>query len=301
MDSSIDAVDVARGHAYCVPVRSPHIRWDCEYEANLRCDSIHECPLSHHPARIVRQAAGPTRPRRRMGMAHLWHRQGIRSARRPGRLAAIMMTVRLLRRLFSADVLGLILVLVVLQAFVYGLGSSLRTTDTSDFFWVCLLAALIGFGLSKRKLNGIPAAIGMILMGLIGVWILGARLTGPLLEVGRAILEVLPEVGPAIRAQTSVDTTAIAERWAIVTLASNALSMRVQTWFSNQSQDVLVNDPLARNLVWVFIVWLVAAWLGWFAQRRNAMAALLPCIALLSVILSYSEYRVEALWVIVIS
>jgi transglutaminase-like putative cysteine protease len=141
----------------------------------------------------------------------------------------------------------------------------------------------------------------MILLGLIGVWILGARLTGPLLEVGRAILEVLPEVEPAIRAQTSVDTTAIAERWTIVMQASNALSMRLQAWLFNRSQDVLVNDPLVRNLVWVFILWLVAAWLGWFAQRRNAMASLLPCIVLLAVILSYSEYRVEALWVIVVS
>ena len=211
------------------------------------------------------------------------------------------MTARLLRRLFSADVLGLILVLVALQAFVFGLGSSLRTTDTSAFFRVCLLAALIGFGLSKRDVNGIQVVVGMILLGLIGVWILGARLTGPLLEAGKAILDVLPEVRPAIRAQTSIDTTAIAERWMIVTQASNALSMRVQTWLFHQSQNVFVNDPLVRNLVWVFILWLVAAWLGWFAQRRNAMAALLPCIILLAIILSYSEYRVEALWVIVVS
>jgi transglutaminase-like putative cysteine protease len=236
-----------------------------------------------------------------MGMAHLWHRQGVRRARCPGRLAAPVMTVRLLRRLFSADVLGLIVVLVALQAFVYGLGSSLRTTDTSAFFWVCLLAALIGFGLSKRNLNGIPVAVGMILLGLIGVWILGARLTGPLLEVGKAILDVLPEVRPAIRAQTSVDTTAIAERWMIVMQASSALSMRVQTWLFSQSQNGFVNDPLMRNLVWVFILWLVAAWMGWFARRRNAMAALLPCIILLAIILSYSEYRVEALWTIVVS
>ena len=144
----------------------------------------------------------------------------------------------------------------------------MRTTDTSSFFWVCLLATLICFGLSNRNLNGILVAVAMILLGLIGVWILGARLTGPLLEVGKAILNVLPDVEPAIRAQASVDTTAIAERWTIVTQASNALSMRVQTWLSHQSQDVFVNDPLLRNLVWVFILWLVAAWMGWFAQRR---------------------------------
>ena len=43
----------------------------------------------------------------------------------------------------------------------------MRTTDTSSFFGVCLLAALIGFGLSKRNLSWIPVVVGMILLGLI--------------------------------------------------------------------------------------------------------------------------------------
>ena len=53
------------------------------------------------------------------------------------------MTIRILRRMLSAEFVGLILVLVALQALTYGIASSLRNTDTKYFFWVCLIAALI--------------------------------------------------------------------------------------------------------------------------------------------------------------
>ena len=65
-----------------------------------------------------------------------------------------MTMVSLLRRVFSADAMGLLLVFAALQALIYGLSSSLRNTDTRQFFWVCLLAAIIAFGLSRRNWNG---------------------------------------------------------------------------------------------------------------------------------------------------
>ncbi len=46
-------------------------------------------------------------------------------------------------------------------------------------------------------------------------------------------------------------------------------------------------------------MWLLAAWMGWFAGRRNAIAALLPSIVLLAAVTSYSEYRIYTLWVMV--
>jgi hypothetical protein len=52
-------------------------------------------------------------------------------------------------------------------------------------------------------------------------------------------------------------------------------------------------------MVWVLIMWLLSAWMGWFAGRRNAIAALLPSILLLAAVTSYSEYRIYTLWVMV--
>src|SRR5688500_13193089 len=98
-----------------------------------------------------------------MGMAHLRHRQSVRCARRARRLArARMIMVRILRRILSAEFIGLILILTALQALTSGISSSLRNTDSTYFFWICLLSALIAFGLSKLNWNGIQGALGMI-------------------------------------------------------------------------------------------------------------------------------------------
>lgn len=209
------------------------------------------------------------------------------------------MIVRIARRILSAEMLGLLLTLVALQALTYGIASSLRNTDTKYFFWVCLLAVLLAFGLSKRTGNGIIASAWVLVLGLIGVWILGARLTSPLLDFGSAVLHVIPQIIPAIRSDVPIDTTAIADAWVVVSETSNALSLRVQTWLMSFSGDVTVNDALVRNMVWVLIMWLIAAWMGWYAAHRNAMAALMPSIILLALITSYSERRIETLWLLV--
>lgn len=209
------------------------------------------------------------------------------------------MMLRALRRIFSAESLGLILVLVALQALAYGISSSLRNTDTKYFVWVCLLGALFAFGWSKRNVHGAYAAVFMIVLGVIGVWIVGARLSSPLLDFGNAVLQFLPQIVPAIRAKVPLDTTSITETWLVVIQSSNALSARVQTWLMSFNRNVTVNDALVRNMVWVLIMWLLAAWMGWFTGRRNAIAALLPSIVLLALITSYSERRVETLWLMV--
>src|SRR3989304_7548509 len=129
-----------------------------------------------------------------MGVAHLGHRESHPCTRCPGRLAGAEMIPRVLRKLFSADAMGLILVVTALQVLTYGISSSLQNTDTRYFFWICLVAALISFGLSRTKLNGIPAAAGMAALGILGGGILGARLASPLLDLGEARLSVAPHI-----------------------------------------------------------------------------------------------------------
>ena len=64
---------------------------------------------------------------------------------------------------------------------------------------LAIIALLIALGLSRLRLNGIGVSIAMIAIGIAGVWILGARLTYPLLGLGRAILAVVPQIVPALR------------------------------------------------------------------------------------------------------
>jgi transglutaminase-like putative cysteine protease len=210
-----------------------------------------------------------------------------------------MTMVRFLRRLTSADAIGLVLILTAVQALTYGISSSLRNTDTRYFFWICVVAVLIALGLNRLKLNGILASILMIAIGCLGIWIVAARLIGPLLDVGNAILDLTPQIVPAIRSHIPLDTTALDEPWRIARLVSYALSLRVRTWFLSLNTESAVNDGLVRSMIWTLIIWLVTAWMGWFAGRRNAIASLLPAIVLAAAVLSYSEHRVYTLWTMV--
>ena len=208
-------------------------------------------------------------------------------------------TIRLLRKLFTAEVMGLVLVLMGLQIFTYGVSASLRNTDTKYFFYVCCMAVLIGLGLGKRNSNPIPASAGMAALGLAGVWIIGARLADPLLDLLQSVAAVFPLIIPALRSKAIIDTSSIATAWGVILQASAALLLRFQTWLAGIDRNVSVNDALIRNMIWLFLLWLVAAWAGWFTARRNATIAFLPCLVLLAAVTSYSEYKIETLWVLV--
>ena len=210
-----------------------------------------------------------------------------------------MTLLRFLRRLVSADVIGLLLILTAVQAFTDGISSSLRNTDTRYFFWICLVAVLIALGLYKLKLNGIQTSLCMIVIGALSIWLIAARLVTPLLDLGNALLSLTPQILPALRLHLPMDTTALAEPWRVLTEASQALSLRIQSWVISLSKGETLNDELVRSMIWTLIVWLIAAWMGWFTGRRHAIAALLPSMLLLAGVTSYSEYRVYTLWVTV--
>jgi transglutaminase-like putative cysteine protease len=202
-------------------------------------------------------------------------------------------------KFLTAELIGLLLVILALQTFSFGISSSLRNTDTQYFLWICFVAAVLSFGLSKGRSKAYQALAGIAALGVIGVWILGARLSTPLLNLGNAILSVVPHVIPSIREQLVIDTTGISEAWGVIAQASSALWARLQTWFVGLNRNVTINDALIRNMVWTLIMWLFAAWMGWYAGKRNAVASLLPSVLLLAAVTSYSEYKIESLWFLV--
>jgi len=220
---------------------------------------------------------------------------------------------KLIAKIFTVEVLGAILVVVSLQALSYGISSSLLDTNTQYFGVICLIAAGLSFGLSKSKSKGYQASVWIAALGLISIWILGARLTTPLLDLGNAVINVtlkfvrefLPQIIPAIKGHTTivlpaVDASGISDAWNVIAGSSSALAGRLQAWLAGLIGRVAVNDTLVRNMVWTLILWLFSAWMGWFAGKRNAVASVLPSIFLLAMVISYSEYKVESLWLMVI-
>ena len=209
------------------------------------------------------------------------------------------MILRLLRKTLTVNAVGLLLVILALQILTYGVSSSLRDTDTKYLFPICLTAALVSLGFSKGKLNGIQASVAIAALGLISIWIMGAGLISPLVGLLRSAAPVIPQLNPALRAPVVVDKAAIMAAWDVIAQASLALAARLQNWMIALSQNVTVNDALVRNMLWTLTLWFISAWVGWFTGRRNAIAALLPAIALLAAVTSYSEFETVTIWLMV--
>lgn len=210
------------------------------------------------------------------------------------------MIARLLRRLTTAEAMGLMLVVLALLTFAYGIASSLRDTNTDSFFLVCLGSAAISFGLGKIRWNGIQASAGIAALGVALVWMLGARLSQPFLNLLEAVLSSIPQIVPAIRYGEVIDATVILEAWSVIVQASSALWTRMLTWLGGFDGRAAINDALIRNMAWTLMLWLCSAWTGWFSVKRQAATSLLPSTALLAAVTSYSEYGVESLWIMVV-
>ena len=209
------------------------------------------------------------------------------------------MTERLTRRMLDAESLGLLLIAAALQVLTYGISSSLRDTDVRFLFPICIIAALLSLGLSKRHLNGIQASVGLTALGIILVWILGASLASPLLNLLKTSATIIPQVIPGFHSPVIVDTVAIQGGWKFISQQSLTLWARWQFWLSSLFEGITPNDVLVRNMIWLLVMWLISAWMGWFAARRNALTALMPSLCLLAVVTAYSEHNAEALWLMV--
>ncbi|MBK9926960.1 MAG: transglutaminase domain-containing protein [Anaerolineales bacterium] len=208
---------------------------------------------------------------------------------------------RILRVLLKAEAMSMMLMVVAVQILTYGVSVSLQDTDTNRFFAIGLAALVIGLGLGKAQVNGLRSSVLIAALGFTVTWILGARLAQPLLAFGSAVLSTFPDVYAALRYKQLIDTSAILETWKVVSEASLALLTRFQSWTIGLDQGLKVNDSLIRSMIWVLTLWLCSAWMGWFAKRRIAVTALLPSLVVLTLVTSYSEYKVESLWGLVVT
>ena len=103
----------------------------------------------------------------------------------------------------------------------------------------------------------------------------------PLLHLGRVAFSIIPQIIPSIRSQIPIDTSPIIDAWMPIVQSSSSLWLRVQTWWLGIDRNVTINDALIRNMVWLLILWLVSAWVGWFVQQQNAVLAFMPGLVLL--------------------
>lgn len=206
------------------------------------------------------------------------------------------MIERLIKRSLNADVFGLAFVFSATLIFVHGVVSSVPDVEPSLYYWDGVVALVIGLGLGKSKSKPIQASAGIVAVGAGGVWILGARLGVPLIRLGQETFALIPQIVSAIRLKTGVDPSALVEAWEVIRLFSAALAVRFQIWIIGLTQNSSADDALTRNLIWLLWVWLIAAWTGWHAMRRDATVTMLPALLTLVSIASYSGEQTVTVW-----
>src|SRR6266567_3163991 len=118
-----------------------------------------------------------------MGMARGRHWQSGCGQDSDGRLAEARMIERVFKKLLTAEVMGHSLVLIAVLILVFGVSTSLRNPDPTYSVVASLIAAWLSLELGKRNSRPIPASAGLAALGGIGVWILGAGLSIPLINL----------------------------------------------------------------------------------------------------------------------
>jgi len=206
------------------------------------------------------------------------------------------MSAHFFKRLLTANVIGLTLVALALLVFVDGISASLRDTESTSLYWVGGAALVIGWMVGKGNSKAVPATAGIAAGGLGGVWVLGAGLSVPMIHLVREGIALIPQVVAYLRFKADIELAPLHKTWLIILESSNALASRFQTWLMGFHQNVDVNDALIRNLIWLFGMWLSAAWMGWHAARRNAMLTMLAPLTTLALVTSYSGLKTGALW-----
>lgn len=209
------------------------------------------------------------------------------------------MRAALLRRFPPRDLLMLSLLGAAVLCLVNGLGATVRGAATSAFLPAGWLAALLGWGLGHRRINGGLAAAGLVSFGGVLLWAATARLDGPLLGLASSTLSYLAETLVWWQGGPPPNPAGMTDSLNAIAAQSAGLWARLTLWVTSLSLNVTIDDVVARVLAWSLAVWLACAWAGWWLRRGQALNALTPALVLLAFVTDYTGLEIDSLWLLV--
>ncbi|MGB8645508.1 MAG: transglutaminase-like domain-containing protein [Anaerolineae bacterium] len=239
-----------------------------------------------------------------MGLACFGDRQGARTARaarnRVEAAVAMNWLAWPIRKLGLSTSLTLALLLVVCITLAIEFEHLVRGLDSALVMTVGIAAALTGWLLARSSLPGRPAALLIVVIGAVFVFVrvgqLGNRLvallgaiTGFVWGLGAWLFNA-PVAWSANRSLALKPLPPLDWKSGVDLLnAVTVLLSRAQAWIAGIIQGHPAFDPVGVALVWSLLVWLVLAWAGWAIRRRERpFEALLPTLALVAATLGYT-------------
>lgn len=210
------------------------------------------------------------------------------------------MSMTLLRRLPAREMVTLALLGAAVVCLANGLGTAVRGAALTVFLPGGLLAALLGWGLGKSRLNGWLAAGGVLSLGGILHWAVTAQLGGLLFQMASSTFELCLVYLQHLRGGPAPDSAALVGALEALAQRSGVLWDRLLLWAISLWKNVPAEDAVVRVMVWSLAIWLVCGWAGWAVQRLSAFGALAPALVILSLVTDYSRQEIPSLWLLMV-
>src|SRR5258706_11632360 len=294
---SADPIDVAGHYPDGAAARPALLRKQPGHGSRGRVAAAYRRELPRHHARSARPAGSAPGASRPVEVAARRHRARHRRAGAGQRRLAEALMIRFILRKFGLHtIITLGLLLAAVNCLNAGLGTIIRGATMSAFLPVGTAAALLGWGLASGRFKGWLAWGAIIVLGVLLLTGTTAQLGGPLLELGKLLPSILYQQFLWAREHIPPDFSAAASAWAAVAAQYIGLWERVAHWTQGVLSGGNVYDPVVRVLIWSLLLWPMAAWMGWFLRRRQALIGMAPALVLLALVGDYTRAETWPLW-----
>jgi transglutaminase-like putative cysteine protease len=193
-----------------------------------------------------------------------------------------------LRRLGRQNLITWCLMVITIAILIQGLTENVRNLDAGLLWSIAIPGLLFGWVISRWRENRIYTLAVALLSGWWVIILRVGNLTNLTLNGLYAFNDLVVENlhwGPGLPYPSAGP---FLEFLAEFTQRAGVLSIRVVHWAQMVFGRGTPSDPVAMAVSWCVVIWLLAFWTAWNFCRARAIPGLVPAIALLGVVLSYS-------------
>jgi transglutaminase-like putative cysteine protease len=215
-------------------------------------------------------------------------------------------TARRLARTWSGNVgkltfLRLSLLWLGLGSVGIGLAAMVEYLQISVMFWTGFFSVLSGWLLARSRLSGWKSSLLALGLGILWLFVIVGRLYRPFGVVFSALFALMVQMGLHRTPFALLNIDSLLDAWNGLSVALTVLLSRMGNWYQGISAGNVVIDPIVTALLWATMVWMVAAWAGWYVRRKGtAFVGLFPGGALLAYNAFYTNSRNVLFWLILL-
>jgi hypothetical protein len=183
----------------------------------------------------------------------------------------------------------LLLLILLMSVIIASVITVLEGAYWNTLWAAMILGLLVGWSLAIVRIPGWVSFLIIFLSGHSYAVIDAGKLLGKVIDIISGFIKV------AIFLLTSSygtwgDPKGFNQIWIDFQNAVTVIFGRIQIWGMAILENKPIFDPVAANLVWTAIIWMLAAWAGWVAiSKKNGLLAIFPIILASMVALSYGQ------------